>query len=294
MNRSRFRKLVFKFNIFDVIIYIFLALVAFITLYPFIYTIAGSLNDAYDLMYGPIWFVPRKFTWASYSIILRDIRLYISFFNTTLATLIVVPLALLLTSCSAYALSRRRLRGRKIFWYINLIPLFVQGGMIPAYMVILLTNLYDSFLVYIIPALYSSYNMIVLSNFFRAINESLYESAVVDGASEFRIWFTLYLPLSTPALATVGLWIAVARWNSYMPTMLYTNKDENMWLLQYYLMSLIRQGEVPDIESQYWGAASAQTLSFAAIVVSSVPILIVYPFLTKYFSKGIMMGSLKG
>lgn len=283
-----------RFGVWDVVIYALLAIFALITLYPFIYTVAGSFNDALDLMYGPVWFYPREFTTASYATILKDPKMFRSFFNTLLVTVVTVPLALLVTSCTAYALSRSRLKCRKLFWTVNLIPLFITGGMIPGYMVILLTGLYDSFLVYIVPALYSSYNAIILVSFFKSIDGSMYDAAVVDGASEFRILFTIYMPLSTPALATIGLWIAVGRWNSYMPTMLYTNKNENMWLLQYYLMTLIRQGEMPDIESQYFGHVNAQTLSFAAIVISSLPILLVYPFLTRFYSKGLALGSLKG
>lgn len=286
--------LVQKFNGWDVVIYTVLILFAFTALYPFIYTIANSLNDAQDLMYGGVWFFPRVFTLASYQVVLRDARLYTAFFNTFLATGITLVSALLLTSCVAYAMSSRRLKGRQFFWYANLITMFIHGGMIPTYLLMVLTNLYDSFLVYILPATYSVYNMIIIQNFFKSIDNSLYEAAVLDGASEFRIWLTIYFPISKPALATVGLWIVVGRWNSYMPTMLYTSKDEKMWLLQYYLMRLIKEGESPNIDSMYAGAVNAQTLSFAAIIISSVPILIAYPFINRFFSKGIMIGSLKG
>ncbi|MDD6994638.1 MAG: carbohydrate ABC transporter permease [Candidatus Borkfalkiaceae bacterium] len=286
--------LVQKFNVFDVIIYVVLILFACLTLYPFIYTLAGSLNDAQDLMYGPIWFFPRQFTWASYKVELKDVWLYRSFLNTVLATGATLVGAMLLTSCVAYAMANRKLKGRKFYWYANLITMFINGGMIPSYMLIVLIGLYDSFWVYILPALYSVYNMIVLQNFFRSIDVSLYEAAVLDGANEFRIWLTIYLPISKPAIATVGLWIVVARWNAYMPTMLYTNKDKSIWLLQYYLMRLIREGEVPAIDSGYAGSVNATTLSFAAIIISSLPILLAYPFISRFFSKGIMVGSLKG
>ena len=282
------------FNVFDVIIYFILLIFALSSLYPFIYTIANSLNDAQDLMHGPIWFIPREFTFASYSVVLEDTKLYTSFFNTFASTAITLIVALLLTSCVAYAMANKKLKHKKVFWYTNLITMFVHGGMIPTYMVIISLNLYDSFFVYVLPAIYSVYNMIVLTNFFSSIDSALYEAAVIDGANEFRIWLSIYLPLSKPALATVGLWIAVARWNSYMPTMLYTSKKTDMWLLQYYLMRLIREGESPTVDSAYAGKVNSNTLSFAAIVISSIPILLVYPFINKCFSKGLMMGSLKG
>lgn len=283
-----------KFNVFDVIIYIVLAIFALLSFYPFLYTIAGSLNDAMDTMYGPIWLIPRKFTWASYSVVLSDVRLYSSFLNTFFSTFITLIVALILTSCVAYAISNKKLRGKKFFWFANLITMFFHGGMIPSYMVIVLTGLYDTFWVYLIPSFYSVFNMIVLSNFFKGIDDSLYEAAVVDGAGEIRIWLSIFMPLAKPALATVGLWIAVSKWNSYMPTMLYTSKRSNIWLMQYYLMKLIREGDMSGVESQYYGEVSSQTLSFAAIIISTVPIVLMYPFVSKYFSKGIMMGSLKG
>lgn len=283
-----------KVNVFDFIISAILLIFAISSLYPFIYTIANSLNDAQDLMFGPIWFIPRQFTFASYQVVLQDEKLYTSFFNTLLSTVITLFVALLLTSCVAYAMANKKLKHKKVYWYLNLITMFIHGGMIPTYLVIITLNLYDSFLVYILPAIYSVYNMIVLTNFFNSIDSGLYEAAVIDGASEVRIWLSIYLPLSKPALATVGLWVAVARWNSYMPTMLYTSKQSDMWLLQYYLMRLIREGESPTVDSAYAGKVNSNTLSFAAIIISSVPILLAYPFINKSFSKGLMMGSIKG
>lgn len=283
-----------KFNAFDVVNYIVLSLFALLAFYPFLYTIAGSLNDAQDAMKGPIWLIPRKFTWASYNVVLSDKRLYSSFFNTLTSTVITLFIALLLTSCIAYAVSNKRLRCKKFFWLANLITMFIHGGMIPSYMVIVLTGLYDSFWVYVVPSCYSVFNMIVLSNFFKSIDDSLYEAAVVDGAGEIRIWLQIFMPLAKPALATVGLWIAVSKWNSYMPTMLYTSKRNDIWLLQYYLMRLIREGDLSGVDGKYYGEVSSGTLSFAAIIISTIPVLLAYPFVAKFFSKGIMMGSLKG
>jgi len=282
-----------KFNISDVVIYAVLGAFALVTLYLFIYTLAGSLNDAQDLAYGPIWLFPRKLTFASYIVTLEDTRLYRAFLNTFAAMAVCVVIGLLFTSCVAYAMSRKRLKGRKFFWSVNLITMFISGGMIPYYMVIMFVGLYNNYLVYIIPCIYSVFDMIVLANFFKSIDESLYESAVMDGANEFRIWLSIYIPVSKPALATIGLWIIVARWNSFMPTMLYTDKRESIWLMQYYLMRLIRDGDTP-MKGDYYRLVNATTLSFAAIVVSSIPILCVYPFMNRFFSKGIMLGSLKG
>jgi len=280
-----------RVTVVDVVILFFLLSFAFLTLYPFLFTLSGSLNEGLDYEYGGVGLLPRKFTLDNYSVVFSDSRLYRAFFNTVLVTAGGVFLSLLLTTCVAYAMANKHLKGKKFFWVFNIITMFFSGGMIPSYMLILALGLFDSFLVYILPAGYSVYNMIILSNFFRSIDGSIRESAVIDGANEFRIWISLYIPLSKPALATVGLWIAVSRWNSYLPTLLYTSKTENMWLLQYYLMRVIQEVTVPDIDG---AVVSQRTISFAAMIVAVVPIVAVYPFISKFFTKGIMLGSLKG
>lgn len=283
-----------KFNVFDIIIYAVLILFTLVALYPFIYTLAGSLNHAEDLEYGPVWLIPRKFTFASYIVELADTRLYRAMLNTFLSTVLGVILALFVTSGAAYAFASRNLKAKKPLWVFNLIPMFLNGGMIPYYIVILRIGLFNSFWVYVIPSAYSVFNMIILQSFFKGIENGLYEAAVLDGASEYRIWLQIYVPLSKSALITIALWIIVGKWNSYMPTMIYTNRTEDMWLLQFYLMRLIRDGAVPDWRGADVSAVSADTLSFAAIVITSLPIVILYPFLSRFFTKGISLGSIKG
>ncbi len=284
-----------RINGYDIAMMAVLLVFALMALYPFLFTLAGSLNDAQDYQYGGVWLIPRKFTWASYIVILKDERLYRALFNTLIVTLVSVVVSLLFTSMVAYAMSRKKLKGSRVFWFLNMVPMFISGGMIPSYMLILMTGLFNTYFVYIIPTMFSVFNMIVLCNFFRGIDNSLWESAVLDGAGEFRIWFSIYLPLSKPALATIGLWIAVGKWNTYMSTLLWTEtSNSDLWLLQFYLMRLIREGELPSGNSAYYGEVSAQTLSFAAIVVSTIPIVCIYPFISKHFSKGIMLGSIKG
>ena len=258
------------------------------------YTIAGSFNDGIDYEYGGIWLFPRKFTLANYITVFTDARLYKAFFNTVIATVAGVAGGLVFTSCVAYAMSHPKLKFHKVFWVINMITMFFGGGLIPYFMLIKGIGLYNSFLVYIIPSLYSVYNMIVLTNFFRGIDNSMRESAMLDGANEFRIWWSLYMPVSMPALATVGLWLTVGHWNSYMPTLIYTKKDESMWLLQFYLMKIIKDTNLPDADPSISSEISAKTISFAAIVISSLPIFLVYPFVAKYFTKGVMIGAVKG
>ena len=282
-----------KIQIFDILIIIGLVLITLVSFYPFVFTIAGSFNNGIDYQYGGVWIFPREITLANYQAVLGDPKLYLSFGNTVLVTVLGTFASLLFTSFVANGMSQTSLRGKKFFWTVNLITMFFSGGMVPFYLLILTLGLYDNFLVYIVPSVYSVYNMIILSSFFRSIDSGIRESAMIDGASEFRIW-TLYLPISKPALATVGLWIAVSRWNTYMPTLLYTSREENLWLLQYYMMRLIKEFSMPETEGFISDQVSAQTVTYASIVVSVLPIMLVYPFLSKYFTKGIMVGALKG
>ena len=162
------------------------------------------------------------------------------------------------------------------------------------YLLLRIIGLYDTFWVYIIPSIFSVYNMIIISNFYKGIPDSLYEAAELDGAGELRIWALIYMPLSKPVLATVALWIAVDHWNSYMGTMLYTNAGEWTITLQFYLKHLINEASGVSSGSEYSDLVSAKTISYAGIIVALIPIMCVYPFIQKHFTKGIMIGSLKG
>ncbi|HEY8443275.1 MAG TPA: carbohydrate ABC transporter permease [Clostridia bacterium] len=290
------KKRIKKMHAFDYFNYIILGLFALITLYPFWYVLIGSFNNGQDFSGGGIWLWPRVFTTANYRVVFADDRLWLGFRNTVLKTVIGVITSLTFTSCTAYGLSSSKLRFKKVFHWINLFTMFFSGGLIPYFMVISMIGLYDNFLVYVIPSIYSVYNMLVMSSFFKSIPNDINEAAVIDGAREFTIWWKIYVPLSKPCLATIGLWIAVGHWNSYLGTMLYT-QGTDLLTLQYYLVKLIKQASVPVLEGdlgQIQKETSATTISFAAIVISTIPIFTLYPFIQKYFSKGIMIGSLKG
>lgn len=281
---------------FDYFNYAFMILFALITIYPFWYVVIGSISNGQDFAGGGVWFFPRMFTLANYRVVFADSRLWLGLKNTILKTVIGVTTSLIFTSCTAYGLSSRKLRHRKIFHWINIFTMFFSGGLIPYFMIVSLLGLYDNFLVYVIPSIYSVYNMLIISSFFKNISSEIREAAVIDGAREFLIWWKIYMPLSKPCLATVGLWIAVGHWNSYMGTMLYT-QGTDLLTLQYYLVKLIKQSSVPILDGDFAAIqreTSALTISFAAIIISTVPIFCLYPFLQKYFTKGIMLGSIKG
>lgn len=281
-------------NIYDVIIWTIIILLALVTLYPFIYTLAGSFNDGQDYLFGGVWLFPRVFSLANYVVVFEDGRFWLALINTILRTVIGTTLAIIFTSCVAYGMSQKELRFKKFFRIVNILTLFFSGGLVPYYLMINLVGLYDNFLVYIIPTMFSVYNMIILSVFFRGIPEEIHEAAVMDGASEYRIWWSIYMPNSKPVLATVSLWIIVGHWNSYMPTLLFTSRKENMWTLQYYLMRVIRDSSLPEgLDGMIAEQITPQTVSLAAMIVTMLPMILLYPWVQKYFVKGALGGSIK-
>lgn len=282
-----------RVNVWDIIINFFLIFVALLTIYPFIYALAGSFNNGREYDVDFVWLYPKSFTLANYQVVFADTRLWRALLNTLIRTAGGTVAALIITSLVAYAMSNPDLKGKKIFQAVNLFTMFFSGGIVPFYMLVNVLGIYDTFWVYILPSLYSVYNMIVMSNFFRGIPDSFREAATMDGAGEFVIWFMIYIPLSKAVFATVGLWIIVMHWNSYMPTLLYTSRGAELWTLQYYLKVLIRDSGSPSVTGDLAELVSTQTITFAAMVVAIIPIVLAYPAFQKYFSKGSLVGAIK-
>lgn len=292
--KPRRKQSMHKANVYDVMMWCVVVALALITLYPFLYTVAGSFNDGRDYMFGGVWIIPRQFSLANYEVVLSDMRFWLSLRNSVLRTVIGTALALVFTSCVAYGMSQKTLKFKKFFRVAMVLTMFFSGGLVPYYLMINLVGLFDSFLVYIIPTMFSVYNMIIISVFFRSIHEEIHEAAVMDGASEYRIWWSIYMPNSKPVLATVGLWIIVGHWNSFMPTLLFTSRRESLWTLQYYLMRVIRDASLPEgIEGHLAEQIAPQTVALAAMVVVMLPMLLLYPWLQKYFVKGALGGAIK-
>lgn len=295
-NLIKYRPPKIRMSAFDVVLYIFMGAFILITIYPVWYAIVGSFNEGQDFLNGGVWLWPRKFTLTNYIVVFNDNRLWKALLITVLKTVIGTVTGLTFTSIVAYAMSRKELKGRNFFYSANLFTMFFGGGLVPYFLVICAVGLYDTFLVYIIPALYSVYNMIVISSFFASVSNELHEAAKIDGASEFRTLFSIYIPLSTPVLATVALWLAVGHWNGYFGTLVYT-RGTDLMTLQYYLLKLIKESSMPDqgdLPSYMYEQLSSQTVSYSAMVIATLPVLCVYPFLQRFFTKGIAIGSLKG
>lgn len=282
-----------KIYAFDVINFIFLGIFCLLCIYPIIYVLVGSFSQGADYEKGGVYFIPRIFTFQNYKIVLDKPDLWSSYGITIARTVIGTLTALIFTSIIAYAMSRD-LKGKKIFYWLNIFTMFFGGGLVPYFLIIKSIGLYDNFLVYIIPSLYSVYNMIVISSFFKQISNEIHEAAIVDGADEFRIWWQIYMPLSTPVLATVALWLAVGHWNSYFDTMIYTSSKE-LHTLQYFLLEAIQTSTLTEgLPPTMMEKMTSKTISLAAIIISVIPVLMFFPFVRKNFQSGIMIGSLKG
>ena len=283
-----------KVYLFDVINFLWMGLFCLCCIYPIYYVLIGSFNQGADYDKGGVYLLPRIFTFENYRIVLRKTEMWHSYLVTFGRTIIGTVTSVVYTSIVAYAMSRSNLKFKKAFYYINIFTMFFGGGLVPYFLIIKSLHLYDSFWVYIIPGLYSVYNMIVMSSFFKSISNELHEAAVVDGAGEFRIWWQIYLPLSKPVLATVALWAAVGHWNSYFDTMIYTASDK-LHTLQYFLLKAISTSNMTEgMPSDMLERISARTISLAAIIISIIPVLFFFPFVRKNFQSGIMIGSLKG
>lgn len=288
-------------KIFNIINSLIMLIIIFLTLYPFWYCVVGSLNEGLDYMRGGVYWWPRKFTWANYAVVLSDNTILQAYKITILRTIIGTVSTVLVTALFAYAFSKNYLIGRKVYATLGIITMYFGGGMIPTYLTIKMLGLLDNFLVYILPGLFGFYNALIFHTFFREIPQSLFDSAKIDGAGEYRTFFSIVLPLSTPVLATIALFVAVGHWNSYFDAMLYTN-TESLQPMQLYLMKIIRTKaaaaqKINDASASLHteqGTVNSTTVQYAAMMITVIPILLVYPFLQRYFVKGIMIGSIKG
>lgn len=279
------------FNVVNILFMIFF--VAIIAL-PLWNIIALSLNDAVDSTRGGIYFWPRKFSLESYKTVFEDKAIYRAFLISVSKTVLGVILHTALTAMVAYGISRRDLIGRKIYMNMGILTMFVSGGMIPTFLLFKQLGLLNSFWVYIIPSLFSFYDMIIMMNFFRSIPYSLEESAEMDGANPFTIFVKIILPLSLPVLATIALFHGVFQWNDYMTANIYVD-DRTLYPLQMLLYRIVSENLSPAVATgtNVVRNTTSQSLQLATMVVTTIPVVISYPFLQKYFVQGMTLGSVK-
>lgn len=283
--------------LFDSFNYAFLGIFALCTILPFIYVIAGSFASDAELTERSFFLIPETFSLAGYTFIFSTGTLFTSIGVTIYITVVGTLVNLLFTVTMAYPLARRSLWGRNTVLNMVVFSMLFSGGMIPTYLVVKGLGLLDSFWSLMLPGAISAFNMIVVKNFFQELPPALEESAKIDGCTEIGVLWRIVIPLSKPVLATFGLFYAVGHWNSFFSALLYIN-DPAKWPLQVMLRQivLLSQGTLGDLSQldPNFVQPPDQTVKMAVIVVGTLPILMVYPFLQKHFAKGVLIGSIKG
>lgn len=283
-------------KIFDVIVYVLLAVITLVTFFPILYIIAGSFASVKELAVNRFLLIPREPTLDAYKYIFSTSTLTRSMGVTIMVTVVGTIVNLVMTCLMAYPLSRRELPGRKYLMYGVTFTLVFSGGMIPTYLVVNALGLIDSYASLIIPGAISSFNLILVKNFFQEIPQDLIDSAKIDGSNEVGVLCKIVLPLSKPALATFTMFYAVGHWNTFLTALLYLN-DSKKWTIQVLLRQIVilAQGGIGDEASMGMNfVIPSQSVKMAVIVVATLPIVLFYPFMQKYFEKGVMVGSIKG
>lgn len=276
---------------------LFMIMFVIITLYPVLNTLAISLNDGTDALRGGIYLLPRKFTWKNYITVLQKDNLIMGSYITVARTVIGTALALFANAILAFIVSRKRFMFKKqlsLFWVITM---YVNGGMIPTFLLFKTLHLTNSFWVYVIPGMFSAFNMLVIRTYMNGISDSLEESAQLDGAGYTTIFLKIISPLCKPVYATVALFVAVGQWNSWFDAMLYNRMSANLTTLQYELMKLLssvtNQGNSVEAMKNAAGSVTPTSVRAAATILTMLPIICLYPFLQRYFVTGLTIGGVK-
>ena len=288
-----------KISIFDIIIFVVMLLIVIVTVYPFLNVLAISFNDALDSVNGGIHIFPRKFTLENYKEIFKSSNnLSNAFMMSVLRTVVGTLTGVMSSTMLAYTLSRKDYIFYKPIVVIFIITMYVSGGLIPEYLLIRNLGLINRFAVYIIPGLISTFNVIIIRAFIDNLPISIQEAAKIDGANDFVIFYKIVFPLCIPVIATVSLFIAVGQWNSWYDTYLYARMNRRLSTLQYELMKIIANSDVnakpPELNYPTTKiTTNPESIKMAITMVSTVPILLVYPFVQKYFVSGITLGAVK-
>jgi putative aldouronate transport system permease protein len=276
-----------------------------ITLYPFIYILAYSLNEGTDATRGGIYFFPRIFTLFNYKYVLNNGTMQSAYIITIGRTVLGTLLGLIVTGVTAYGVSFRNLPHRKIIMFYILIPMLFSGGLVPYYLQLASMHLINTFWVFVIPGLFNIWNMFVLMKFFMGIPESLRESAIIDGANELTVLWRIIVPVAMPVIAAIALFTAVGHWNDWFTGAFFVNNIK-LIPVQTYLQRLLTANSLATItgnqemntEAMFRNSQVAtmtlKSMKTAAVMVGTLPVLCVYPFLQRYFVKGILIGSIKG
>ncbi|WP_438347773.1 carbohydrate ABC transporter permease [Paenibacillus sp. FA6] len=284
-------------RVFDIFNYLFLAIFALITLLPFIYIVAGSFATEAELAERDFFLFPRDISISAYQYIFSTNTIFRSMGVSIFITVVGTLTNLFFTLTMAYALSRKELMGRNFVMNLIIFSMLFSGGMIPSYLVVKELGLINSYAAVILPGAISAFNLIVIRNFFQNLPPGLEESARIDGCTDVGVLWKIVIPLSMPIIATFGLFYAVGHWNNFFSALLYLN-DHTKWPLQVMLreivmLSQLSIGDMSNIDPNFVKPPD-QSVKMAVIIVGTLPILLVYPFLQKHFAKGALLGSIKG
>ncbi|MCD9021619.1 carbohydrate ABC transporter permease [Cohnella silvisoli] len=288
------------FRLLNVIIMIFLCV---ITLYPYLNQLAVSLNDGQDTVFGGITLYPREFTWSNYVTVFSNSSFVGSVLISVSRVVLGTLLGLVLITGAAYALTKKDLPGRNFFIYILIIPTFISGGLIPMYFLYRYLHLMNHFLVYILPMAFVFFYMIIVRTYIQSLPVGLEEAALIDGANEVQILSRIIVPLSMPVMATVTLWLAVTHWNDWTTSLYFVTKKD-LFTLQFIMYKVIKEAELLNeiAVSQAMSGGSGtrrlitvtpESIKAATLIVATLPIVLLYPFLQKYFINGVMIGAIK-
>ncbi len=282
-----------KITLFDILNGFFLILISAIMLYPVVYIVSISFSDTIHIVQNKVTFYPRGFNVDAYKMILADPRIPRAYLNTVFYTAVGTTVNLFMTAIAAYPLSKKGLFGRKFFLTAIVVTMFFNGGMIPSYIIVQKLGLIDTFWALVIPNAIWTMELLILKSFYESISPSLYEAAFIDGASEYRILFSIIIPTSKAALASIALFYFMGHWNSFFLPLIYLN-DSKKFPLQIVLRDMLIFDTAKESNLIEQAKMTPEAMKNATIFLSMVPVLVVYPFAQKYFAKGVMLGSVKG
>ncbi|CAH8706310.1 carbohydrate ABC transporter permease [Paenibacillus thiaminolyticus] len=286
-------------RIFDVVNYVLLTLVMLIVLYPLLFVLSASVSNPETVLRGEMWLIPKQINFDAYAKIFQNKDILLGYGNTILYTLLGTAINLIMTICAAYPLARKDFLGRGLITGMIVFTMFFGGGLIPTYLLIKNLNMLDTLWVMVIPNAVAVWNIIIMRTFFQqSIPGEIQEAAMIDGCSHMQTLLRIVLPLSMPIIAVMVLFYAVGHWNSYFNALIYLSSKDK-FPLQLILREILIQSDSGDMikltsESAVKMKMSVEGLKYAVLVVANLPMLVLYPFLQRYFVKGIMIGALKG
>lgn len=293
---------------FQIMLAVVMLFIMFITVYPVWFSVINSLENAQTIAksgYSLLW--PEDFSLDSWKAVFRNSDIISSFLITFSRTVIVTVLQTLFTAMFAYSFSRSNLKGKKFYTVIGFVSMYLNGGVIAYFILFNAMHIYNTYWVYVLPCLFGGfYNVIIFNTNFKAIPESLFESAKMDGANEYVIFFRIVIPLSKPVISALGIFTAVGTWNDYTQTLYYTQSPK-LQTLSYYTLSIMKSSEAAEklgetmttaatsvLSSLSQSTSNYKTIELSCMVLSAIPLIIMYPFAQKFFEKGVMVGSVKG